>query len=158
MYNVRSGVATKYIPRFINSSKSKLLCSIPSLSLGLLGGLRSGNTGSNSLNRVGNDRSHSGEKKDFLDVGAVGEEHDKTVDTKTPATCRWETVLETTQKISNNTDLDKKMENLRIEESLVNTLGFLVTLLLLSDLLHESLSLIEGVVQLSVGIANLLST
>lgn len=100
MYNVRSGVATKYIPRFINSSKSKLLCSIPSLSLGLLSGLRSGNTGSNSLNRVGNDRSHSGEKKDFLDVRAVGEEHDKTVDTKTPATCRWETVLETTQRLA----------------------------------------------------------
>lgn len=97
MYNVRFGIATKYIPRFINSSKSKLLLNIPSLSLNLLGSLSCGNTGSNSLNRVGNDRSHSGEKKDFLDIGAVGEEHDKSVDTETPATCRRETVLETIQ-------------------------------------------------------------
>lgn len=96
IYN-HSGIAAKYIPRCIKSSKPKTLHSTASLSLSLLCGLGSGNTRSNSFNRVGNDRSHSREKKDFLNVRAVSEEHDKSVDTKTPATGRRETVLKATQ-------------------------------------------------------------
>lgn len=157
MYNVHSGIAAKYIPRCIKSSKPKALHSTASLSLSLLCGICSGNTWSNSFNRVGNDRSHSREKKDFLNVRAVSEEHDKSVDTETPATGRRETVLKATQILA-TIHIWTKRWNSRVKESLVNTLCLLVTLLLLLDLFHEPLPLIEGVVQLCVGIANLLGT
>lgn len=46
----------------------------------------------------------------------------------------------------------------RVHKGLVDTLGLVITLSLLPALLLKSLSLIEGIVQLGVGVANLLSS
>jgi hypothetical protein len=46
--------------------------------------------------------------------------------------------------------------SLRINERLIDALSLLVTLILLPDLLLESLALVKGVVELGVGVADLL--
>ena len=51
---------------------------------------------------------------------------------------------------------NQMLDGLRIDECLVNTLCFVVTGLLLSDLLLEAKSLLERIVQLRVGVAELL--
>ena len=71
-------------------------------------------------------------------TGRVGEEHDQAVDTDTPSTRRREPVLE------------------RIDERLVDILRLVVALLLLPHLLLEPQPLLERIVQLGVGVAELL--
>lgn len=94
MYNVCFGIVIKYILRFINFFKLKLLFNIFFLSFSFFGSFSCGNIGSNSFNRVGNDRLYSGEKKDFFDIGVVGEEYDKLVDIEILVICRREIVFE----------------------------------------------------------------
>ena len=64
----------------------------------------------------------------------VSQEHHQAVDTDTPATGRRKTVLETTRNVSQNEAYDTKPDDLRVNESLIDTLSFIITLLLLPDL------------------------
>ena len=81
---------------------------------------------------------HKRESKDFLDTVVVREEHDQSVDTHTPTTSRRQTVLQASTEV------------------LVDDLGLIVTLVLLAGLLLETETLVEGVVQLGVGVDDLL--
>lgn len=81
---------------------------------------------------------HEGEGENLLDRVVVGEEHDHAVNTHTPTTSRWQTVLQS------------------LAESLVDKLGLVVTLLLLAGLLFEAKTLVKGIVQLGVSVDNLL--
>lgn len=81
---------------------------------------------------------HGREEKDLLDVVRVGQEHGKTVKTHTPTTGRGQTILES------------------LAEVLVDHLGLVVTGVLVLGLLGETLTLVEGIVQLGVGVAHLL--
>jgi hypothetical protein len=110
------------------------------------------NSLTNALNRLGGDIRdlsslglrgvvivlHEWEGESLLDAVVVGEEHDHAVDTHTPATSGGKTVLHGS------------------EESLVHDLGLVVTLCLLCGLLLEAETLVEGIVQLGVGVDNLL--
>lgn len=62
----------------------------------------------------------------------VGQEHDEAVNTHTPTTSRRQAVLK------------------GLAESLVNSLGFVVTLLLLAGLLLKVLALLKCNIQLSI--------
>lgn len=81
---------------------------------------------------------HEGEGKDLLDTVVVGEEHDQTVDTHTPTTGGGQTVFQASTEV------------------LVDELSLVVTLVLLTGLLLETETLVEGVVQLGVGVDDLL--
>lgn len=81
---------------------------------------------------------HERERKDFLDTVVVREEHDQSVNTHTPTTSWWQTVLQASTEV------------------LVDDLGLVVTLVLLMSLLLETETLVEGVVQLGVGVDDLL--
>lgn len=81
---------------------------------------------------------HEGESKNLLDTVVVGKEHDQPVNTHTPSTGRRQTILQ------------------RSTEVLVDELGLLVTLVLLAGLLFEAQTLVEGVIQLGIGVDNLL--
>lgn len=81
---------------------------------------------------------HERESKDLLDAVVVRQEHDQTVDAHTPATSRGQAVFQAGAEV------------------LVDDLGLVVTLVLLAGLLLESQTLVEGVVQLGVGVDNLL--
>ncbi len=83
---------------------------------------------------------HGGEKQNLLNGVGVGQEHGNTVNTAAPTTGGRQTVLKS------------------LTEGLVNELGLVVTLVLLAGLLLESGSLVKGIVQLSVSIANLLGS
>ena len=105
----------------------------------LLGGrLLGGLDRADSLDAVRDNRTHSREEQHLLDVGTISEEHDQSVNTETPSAGRGQTILE------------------RIDECLVDTLGLVVARILLSGLLDESLALVEGVVELGVGVADFL--
>lgn len=78
------------------------------------------------------------ESKNLLDGVVVGNEHDHAVNAHTPSTSWWKTVLK------------------RGAEVLINELSLVVTLVLLPSLLLETHTLVEGIVQLGVGVANLL--
>lgn len=80
---------------------------------------------------------HRREEQHLLDVVAVGQEHGETIDTESPSSSGRKTVLESDAEV------------------LVKTLGLLVSLGLVLGLLHESLTLHDGVVQLSVGVGEL---
>ena len=73
-------------------------------------------------------RLHGGEEKHFLDVVLVSQEHGKSIDTHTPSSCWWETILESLDKV------------------LVNALGFVITSILGSRLILEALKLYLRVV------------
>lgn len=81
---------------------------------------------------------HHGEGQNLLDAVVVGKEHDQTVNAHTPATSRRQPVLK------------------GCAEVFVDELGLVVTLVLLTGLLLKAQTLVEGVVQLSVGVDNLL--
>lgn len=83
---------------------------------------------------------HKRERQNLLDTVVIREEHDQAVDTHTPTTSRRQTVLQAGAEV------------------LVDDLGLVVTLVLLVGLLLETQTLVERVVQLSVGINDLLLT
>jgi hypothetical protein len=82
-----------------------------------------------------NDGLHGREKKNFLDVDIVRNEHDKSVDTDTTTTSRRQSVLEA------------------ITEIFIVSHSFIVSLLLVLNLLDEDLALLEGIVQLSESVS-----
>ncbi|KAI6775311.1 hypothetical protein HG530_002069 [Fusarium avenaceum] len=81
---------------------------------------------------------HEGESKNLTNGVVVGQEHNHSVNTHTPSTGRGQTILE------------------RGTEVLIDELGLVVTLVLLAGLLLEAQALVEGVVQLGVGVGDLL--
>jgi len=81
---------------------------------------------------------HEWEGESLLDAVVVGKEHDHAVNTHAPTTSGGKAVLHGS------------------EESLVHDLGLVVTLCLLCGLLLEAETLVEGIVQLGVGVDNLL--
>lgn len=81
---------------------------------------------------------HGGEQKNLLDGVGVGQEHGESINTASPSGSRGKTVLEGSA------------------EGLVDHLGLVVSGILLSSLLLESLSLVKGIVQLGVGVTDLL--
>ena len=82
---------------------------------------------------------HLREEQHLLNEGLTGHEHHQTVDTNTDTAGRWHTVLQGT------------------EEVLINDHGLVVTLISQLHLLHETFFLINRVVQLRVGIRQLLT-
>ena len=81
---------------------------------------------------------HKWERQHLLDAILVRQEHDHPIDTHAPAPRRRQPELH------------------RVHERLVNDLRLVVSLLLLPRLLLETQALVEGVVQLRVGIDDLL--
>lgn len=77
---------------------------------------------------------HSWEKQYFLDAVRVRHEHGKSINTDTPASSWWETVLEGVDKVS------------------IDGLSFIVTHILGLGLVLESFQLYLGVVQLGVSV------
>ena len=82
-------------------------------------------------------RFHRGEQDDFADGIAAGEEHDAAVDADAHTARGGHTVFHS------------------IEEVLVQHFGLVVAALTLLHLLHEAAALVDGVIQLGVGIAHL---
>ena len=78
-------------------------------------------------------------------TGRVSEEHDKSVDTDTPSTRGWKTVLETAYDIViSQTHINKTDRNyVRVHKGLVDTLGFVVALLLLPELFPKDKRLVK---------------
>jgi hypothetical protein len=81
---------------------------------------------------------HERESQEFLDTVIVCQEPNQAVNTHTPTTRWWQTVLK------------------GIHEGLIDHLGFIITLSLLASLLFEQETVVEGVVQLRVGIHDFL--
>ena len=81
---------------------------------------------------------HSGEQKYLLDVYRISQEHSKAIDTHAPSSGGWQTVLE------------------GLDESLVNALCLIVTILLGLRLLLEALKLDLWVIQLRVRVDQLM--
>ena len=82
-------------------------------------------------------RLHGGEQDDLADAVSTGEQHDCTVNTDAHATRGRHTIFHCVQEV------------------LVQHLGLVVTALTLLNLLHKAAALIDGIVQLGVGIAHL---
>lgn len=81
---------------------------------------------------------HEGESQNLTNGVVVGQEHDHAVDTHAPTTSGRQTILE------------------RGTEVLINELSLVITLVLLASLLLEAQTLVKGIVQLGVGVGNLL--
>lgn len=92
---------------------------------------------SQNVGRRGKRGTHT-ESQHLLDAVVVGDKHDHAVDTHTPSSSGRETVLQAGAEV------------------LVDELGLVVALVLLARLLLEAEALVEGVVQLGVGVDNLL--
>ena len=79
-------------------------------------------------------RLHGWEEKNILDAVGVRHQHGQSVNTDTPTSSRWETVLKRSDEVS------------------VNGLSLIISHLLGYGLILESLKLYLGVVQFSVGV------
>ena len=82
-------------------------------------------------------RFHCREEDDVADGVCAGEEHDRAVDAHAHAARGWHTVFEGG------------------EEILIEHFGLVVAAFALLDLLHEAFALVDGVVQLGIGVAHL---
>ena len=80
---------------------------------------------------------HCGEQDDFADGIVIGQQHDRTVDADAHTARGGHTVFHS------------------IQEVLVQHLCLVVTALTLLHLLHKATSLVDGVVQLGVGVSQL---
>jgi hypothetical protein len=83
---------------------------------------------------------HHRESQNLLNRVVIGDKHDHTIDTHTPTTSRGKTIFKGSTEV------------------LINKLSLVVSLILLVCLLLESKTLVEGVIQLSVSIDDLLLT
>mmetsp|Transcript_27788 Transcript_27788/g.24388 ORF Transcript_27788/g.24388 Transcript_27788/m.24388 type:complete len:243 (-) Transcript_27788:1073-1801(-) len=83
-----------------------------------------------------NDGLHGGVKKDFLNGSGIGQKHGQSIYTHTPTSSGRKTVFE------------------GLNEAFIDLHGFIITLSLLLGLVNESLSLVEGIVQLSESVTN----
>ena len=81
---------------------------------------------------------HSREQEDLLDVVLVRQKHSQTIDSHAPSSSRWQTILKC------------------LDECLIDVLSLLITVVLGFSLLLEALKLDLWVIQLSVGINDLM--